>query len=196
MSIADAKSSKFRSPHAVDCATSFLFVRCALTEDSGRQTLAHILSTRHSQNQSFLRTRKLNSLLQRERTGGRAASRRAVCCVWMAAVSHDSRHQRGDPGVHDAALRYFQAVAEEGSIRRASERVNVSPSAVNRQILKLEDFFGSPLFERHVQGDADHGGRAPRPRPCACDVPRPRAAAGSDCRTQGSREWDGEHLHP
>ena len=54
--------------------------------------------------------------------------------------------------MHDAALRYFQAVAEEGSIRRASERVNVSPSAVNRQILKLEDYFGSPLFERHVRG--------------------------------------------
>ena len=54
--------------------------------------------------------------------------------------------------MHDAALRYFQAVAEEGSIRRASERVNVSASAVNRQILKLEEYFGSPLFERHADG--------------------------------------------
>ena len=54
--------------------------------------------------------------------------------------------------MHDAALRYFQAVVEEGSIRRASERVCVSASAVNRQILKLEDYFGSRLFERHVDG--------------------------------------------
>ena len=54
--------------------------------------------------------------------------------------------------MHDAALRYFQAVAEEGSIRKASERVNVSASAVNRQILKLENYFGSPLFERRAEG--------------------------------------------
>lgn len=54
--------------------------------------------------------------------------------------------------MHDAALRYFQAVAEEGSIRKASERVNVSASAVNRQILKLEDYFGTPLFERRSDG--------------------------------------------
>ena len=54
--------------------------------------------------------------------------------------------------MHDAALRYFQAVAEEGSIRKASQRVNVSASAVNRQILKLEEYFGSPLFERHADG--------------------------------------------
>lgn len=54
--------------------------------------------------------------------------------------------------MHDAALRYFQAVAEEGSIRKAAERVNVSASAVNRQIHKLEEFFGSPLFERRPEG--------------------------------------------
>lgn len=54
--------------------------------------------------------------------------------------------------MHDAALRYFQAVAEEGSIRKAAERVNVSASAVNRQIHKLEHFFGSPLFERRPDG--------------------------------------------
>ena len=54
--------------------------------------------------------------------------------------------------MHDAALRYFQAVAEEGSIRKASERVHVSASAVNRQIHKLEDYFGSPLFDRHSEG--------------------------------------------
>ena len=54
--------------------------------------------------------------------------------------------------MHAAVLRYFEAVAEAGSIRRASERLHISPSAVNRQILKLEDHLGTPLFERHPNG--------------------------------------------
>ena len=54
--------------------------------------------------------------------------------------------------MHAAVLRYFEAVAEDGSIRRASERLHISPSAVNRQILKLEDHFGTPLFERRPDG--------------------------------------------
>ena len=54
--------------------------------------------------------------------------------------------------MHAAVLRYFEAVAEEGSIRRASERLHISASAVNRQILKIEDYFGTPLFERHPDG--------------------------------------------
>ena len=54
--------------------------------------------------------------------------------------------------MHAAVLRYFEAVAEEGSIRRASERLCVSASAVNRQILKLENYFRTPLFERRPDG--------------------------------------------
>ncbi len=54
--------------------------------------------------------------------------------------------------MHAAVLRYLDAVAEEGSIRRAAERLHVSPSAVNRQILKLEARIGTPLFERHAGG--------------------------------------------
>jgi len=54
--------------------------------------------------------------------------------------------------MHAAVLRYFEAVVEQGSIRRASERLCVSASAVNRQILKLEDYFGAPLFERRPDG--------------------------------------------
>ena len=54
--------------------------------------------------------------------------------------------------MHAAVLRYFEAVAEDGSIRRASERLHISASAVNRQILKLEDQLGVPLFERHPDG--------------------------------------------
>ena len=54
--------------------------------------------------------------------------------------------------MHAAVLRYFEAVAEFGSIRRASERLHISASAVNRQILKLEDHLGTPLFERRPDG--------------------------------------------
>jgi len=49
-------------------------------------------------------------------------------------------------------IRYFDEVARQGSIRRAADRLNVAPSAVNRQILKLEDELGAPLFERLPRG--------------------------------------------
>ena len=54
--------------------------------------------------------------------------------------------------MHGSSLQYFKAVAEEGSIRKAAERVNVSASAVNRQILKLGACFGTLLFERRRDG--------------------------------------------
>jgi DNA-binding transcriptional LysR family regulator len=54
--------------------------------------------------------------------------------------------------MHATVLRYFEAVVEEGSIRKAAERLHISPSAVNRQILKLEENFETLLFERRPQG--------------------------------------------
>ncbi len=54
--------------------------------------------------------------------------------------------------MHAAILRYFVAVAEDGSIRRASERLHISPSAVNRQILNLESALKAQLFERRPDG--------------------------------------------
>ena len=50
--------------------------------------------------------------------------------------------------MHAIVLRYFSEVARCGSIRKASDALNVASSAVNRQILKLEDALGMPLFER------------------------------------------------
>lgn len=50
--------------------------------------------------------------------------------------------------MHAAALFYFREVARLGSIRRAAGHLNVAASAINRQILKLEDEFGGPLFDR------------------------------------------------
>jgi len=45
-------------------------------------------------------------------------------------------------------LRYFWAVAHEGSLTRAAERLNLSQSALSVQIQKLEHQMGHPLFER------------------------------------------------
>jgi DNA-binding transcriptional LysR family regulator len=50
--------------------------------------------------------------------------------------------------VHSSAIHYFDMVRRCRSIREAARRLNVASSAVNRQILKLEDELGAPLFER------------------------------------------------
>ncbi|WP_292105348.1 LysR family transcriptional regulator [Mesorhizobium sp.] len=50
------------------------------------------------------------------------------------------------------AARVLEMVARYGSIRRAAERVNSAPSAINRQILNLEAELGTPLFERLPRG--------------------------------------------
>ncbi|WP_148255453.1 LysR family transcriptional regulator [Aidingimonas lacisalsi] len=49
-------------------------------------------------------------------------------------------------------LRYFEEVARQGSLRKASEQLHVAASAINRQILRLEDELGVPLFERLPRG--------------------------------------------
>jgi len=47
---------------------------------------------------------------------------------------------------------YFDEVARRGSIRSASERLNIAASAIDRQILQLERFFGVRLYERLPSG--------------------------------------------
>lgn len=49
-------------------------------------------------------------------------------------------------------LREFLAVAQEGSIRRAAERLNVVPSAISRKVSEAEARLGVPLFERSSRG--------------------------------------------
>jgi DNA-binding transcriptional LysR family regulator len=52
----------------------------------------------------------------------------------------------------NANLRYFAAVARCGSLREAAGELHVAQSALSRQIHKLEDELGVPLFERHARG--------------------------------------------
>src|SRR3954471_219508 len=49
-------------------------------------------------------------------------------------------------------LRVFHAVAEAGSFTHAGETLNLSQSAVSRQISALEDSLHVPLFHRHARG--------------------------------------------
>ena len=49
-------------------------------------------------------------------------------------------------------LRVFHAVAEAGSFTHAGETLNLSQSAVSRQISALEESLNLPLFHRHARG--------------------------------------------
>lgn len=49
-------------------------------------------------------------------------------------------------------LRVFHAVAEAGSFTHAGDKLNLSQSAVSRQISALEESLNVPLFHRHARG--------------------------------------------
>lgn len=49
-------------------------------------------------------------------------------------------------------IRYFLAVADSGSLSAASQQLFVATSAISRQIQRLEQDVGVPLFERHARG--------------------------------------------
>lgn len=53
---------------------------------------------------------------------------------------------------HLRILRYIAEVARRGSIRGAAEHLNITPSALTRQIQDFEDELGTPVFERLPQG--------------------------------------------
>ncbi|WP_376873597.1 LysR family transcriptional regulator [Albirhodobacter sp. R86504] len=51
-----------------------------------------------------------------------------------------------------AACRYFAEVARFGSLRAAADRLHVAPSAISRQLAKLEHELDVQLLERHSNG--------------------------------------------
>src|SRR5690606_7329494 len=54
--------------------------------------------------------------------------------------------------IHARSLKYFDMIRRCGSIREAARRLHVASSAVNRQLLQLEEEIGAPLFDRMSSG--------------------------------------------
>ena len=54
--------------------------------------------------------------------------------------------------LHSRKLLYINEIARTGSIRKAAAKLNVASSAINRQIIELEDEIGAELFERLPRG--------------------------------------------
>lgn len=54
--------------------------------------------------------------------------------------------------LHSRLLHYLDQVARHGSIRAAGDKLHVAPSAINRQLLLLEQELGEPLFDRLPRG--------------------------------------------
>ena len=53
---------------------------------------------------------------------------------------------------HLRTLNYIADVVRSGSVRRTADRLNITPSALTRQIQDFEQELGTPIFERLAQG--------------------------------------------
>src|SRR5258708_30471246 len=63
---------------------------------------------------------------------------------------HIARLATGSSGMLDE-IRTFVVLAESGSLQRAAERLFLTPSAVTRQIQRLEATLKMPLLDRRVK---------------------------------------------
>lgn len=54
--------------------------------------------------------------------------------------------------LQETAVRYFLEVVKTGSVKDAALKLNVAPSAVSRQVARLERELDTLLFERHARG--------------------------------------------
>ena len=82
----------------------------------------------------------------RSRSSGAIVVRRPPATLPGGAFRRQSRT------VSLSQIQYFVAVAEEGHVGRAAQRLYVAQPAVSRQIRALEDEIGTPLFTRTPRG--------------------------------------------
>ena len=83
--------------------------------------------------------------------GGRRGQLRA-CARPSSGATANLEPLAGGNGMDWDKLRVFHAVAEAGSFTHAGESLNLSQSAVSRQICALEESLSVPLFHRHARG--------------------------------------------
>src|SRR6266705_1571777 len=87
---------------------------------------------------------------------GCASSTACSCPVSIAAASR----RIARPAMELRQLRYFVAIAREGSFSAASSRIGIAQPALSAQIAKLESEIGRPLLDRHRRGaDLTEAGR-------------------------------------
>ncbi len=67
----------------------------------------------------------------------------------VSARGYGPRYRRA---VSLAQIEYFVAIAEEGHMGRAAQRLHVSQPPLSRQLRALEDELGAPLFTRTPRG--------------------------------------------
>lgn len=84
-------------------------------------------------------------------------------------------------------LRDFAALAEQGNFSRAADARNVTQPAFSRRIRALEEWMGTPLFERGAQG-ATLTAAGSHFRPTADDLVRNLDRARRDAKAVGERE--------
>src|SRR6185312_1022355 len=59
---------------------------------------------------------------------------------------------RAPQGLELRHLRYFVALADEGSFTHAAERIFVAQPTLSQQIRRLEEIIGTPLLQRRREG--------------------------------------------
>ena len=91
-------------------------------------------------------------------------------------------------------LRYFSIIAEEGSMRRAAERLYMTQPPLSRHMKRLEETLGVTLFTRHSKG-LTLTGQGQAVLRIARPVLEAQDAAGKSLRALGHRpDNEGEHL--
>ena len=75
-----------------------------------------------------------------------------ICDSFYLSLDSGLIYMSAVEGLSFKQIRYFQAVAESGSFRRAADRIGVTQPTLTVQIATLERLIGISLFERHRSG--------------------------------------------